>query len=211
MDIFRINALINLVIFILFFIIGIIIQKLRGINPVGQRKNENRFMLFIIVFSTVLLIFLWFSYIINIKQINHILYLPLIEESLIIKYMASFILCVATLIEIMAGLTLDRSFRIHSPAENEQIELVNKGIYGIIRNPVVLGLFLYALSITLLNPNIFSLLMLIITFMGFNYKVNTETEELSKRLGDSWQQYLKSTGKYLPRFFNKCNKYENNK
>ncbi len=44
MDIFRIIAFINLSVFILFFIIGIISQIIRGINPIGVRKNENKCM-----------------------------------------------------------------------------------------------------------------------------------------------------------------------
>ncbi len=134
----------------------------------------------------------------------------LYREILIIKYIASFILCFATLIEVIAGLALGKSFKIHSPEEKESITLITKGIYGIIRNPVVLGIFCYAFSIMLLNPTLLSLLIFVIIIIGYNYKVDAEAKEIEKRIGREWYEYCKKTGKYFPLFFNKRNINEKN-
>ena len=79
------------------------------------------------------------------------------------------------------------------------IGIISQIVRGI--NPVVLGIFFYAFSITLLNPNILSLLMLIIVLISYNYKVVMEARELEKRLGSEWYDYCQKTGNYFPKLF----------
>jgi len=203
MDIFRMTALVNLSILILFFIIGIIIQLVSGTYPIGVRKNGNKFMSFLIFFSISLLIFLWISYIINLSLVKNIVTLSFVSRIIIITLISILVMCFAALIEIIAGINLGTSFRIHSKEENEPVVLITKGIYGIIRNPVVSGIFIYSFSVTLLIPNIISILMLIMVLISYNYKVDIEARELKKRLGPEWDYYCQNTGKYFPKFINK--------
>ena len=106
---------------------------------------------------------------------------------------------VSTGIEIISGITLGKSGRIHSPTE--KTKLINNGIYGITRNPIVLGMILYGLSILLLNPNLLSLVMIVFLVYGYNYKVDTEAKKLEEMFGDEWSNYCKNVGKYLPKIF----------
>ncbi len=39
--------------------------------------------------------------------------------------------------------------------------------------------------------------MFITVIAGYNYKVNTEAEELQERFGVQWFEYCKKTGKYF--------------
>jgi protein-S-isoprenylcysteine O-methyltransferase Ste14 len=84
--------------------------------------------------------------------------------------------------EIISGLTLGKSGRVYSPTE--KTKLIKTGIYGVIRSPIVFGLFLYGLGILLLNPNLLGLFMIILLVYGYNFKVDTEAKKLKEMFGD---------------------------
>jgi len=200
MDIFQIILLLNLCISVSYFIISMIILKLLGINPIGKRvKTKNIFGILSIIISTLILFFLWIMYIIN-SNIS-LLAVDLLTRLIYIKWIAVSIMTISTVIEIISSLSLGKSGRIHSPTEKTQ--LIKTGIYGITRNPIVLGMFLYGFSILLLNPYLLSLLMMIFLVYGYNYKVDTEANKLEKIFGDEWNNYCKKAGKYLPKLFAK--------
>jgi len=202
MDIFQIILLLNLCISVSYFIISMIILKLLGINPIGKRvKTKNIFGILSIIISTLILFFLWIMYIINSNISLLFLSVDLLTKLFYIKWIAVSIMTISTVIEIISSLTLGKSGRIHSPTE--KTKLIKTGIYGIIRNPIVLGLFLYGFGILLLNPNLLSLLMMIFLVYGYNYKVDTEANKLEIMFGDEWNDYCKKVGKYLPKLFAK--------
>lgn len=136
-------------------------------------------------------------YIINSNISLLFLSVDLLTKLICIKWLALSIITISTVIEIISSLTLGKSGRIHSPTE--KTKLIKTGIYGIIRNPIVLGLFLYGFGILLLNPNLLSLLMMIFLVYGYNYKVDTEANKLEIMFGDEWNDYCKKVGKYLPK------------
>ena len=175
-----------------------LILKLLGINPLGEKvKTKNKFGVLSIIISTLLLFCLWITYIINSKISLLFFSIDLLAKSQYIKWIATSIMTVATAIEIISGLSLGKSGRIHSPSE--KTKLITKGIYGIIRNPIVLGLFLYGISILLLNPNLLSLVMIVFLLYGYNFKVNTEAKKLEEMFGEQWNAYCKNVGKYFPK------------
>ena len=200
MDIFQIILLLNLCISISFFIIGMIILKASGINPIGKRvKTKNRFGTLSIIISTLILYLLWIVYIINTNTSLLFFSVELMTKSNYVKWIAVAIMTIATIIEIISGLTLGKSGRIHS--STEKTKLIKNGIYGIIRNPIVLGMFLYGISILLLYPNLLSLIMMIFLIYGYNNKVDVEAEKLEEMFGNEWNAYCKKVGKYLPKLF----------
>jgi protein-S-isoprenylcysteine O-methyltransferase Ste14 len=202
MDMFQIIVLLNLSISVGYFIVTMIILKLSGINPVGIKvKTKNKFGIFSVILSTLLLYFLWLMYIINSNISLQFLSLELLTKSLYIKWIAVSIMTISTAVIIISSLSLGKSGRIFSPIE--KIKLIKTGIYGTIRNPIVLGMFLYGLSILLLNPNLLSILMIIFLIYGYNYKVDTEAIKLEEMFGDEWDVYCRNVGKYLPKLFSK--------
>jgi len=202
MDIFQIILLLNLCTSVGYFIISMILLKLLGINPIGKKvKTKNKFGILSIIISTLVLYFLWIMYIINSNISLLFLSVDLLTKLFYIKWIAVSIMTISTVIEIISSLTLGKSGRIHSPTE--KTKLIKTGIYGIIRNPIVLGLFLYGFGILLLNPNLLSLLMMIFLVYGYNYKVDTEANKLEIMFGDEWNDYCKKVGEYLPKLFAK--------
>ncbi|MBN1412550.1 MAG: isoprenylcysteine carboxylmethyltransferase family protein [Spirochaetales bacterium] len=202
MDIYQTILLINLCVSYAYFIISMIFLKASGINPMGKRvKTKNKFGVLSIIISTLILYSLWIIYIIDTNTILLFFSLELMTKSDYVKWTAVVIMTIATIIEIISGLTLGKSGRIHSPAE--KIKLVKNGMYGIIRNPIVSGMFLYGFGILLLNPNILGLLMIILMIFGYNFKVDTEAKKLEEMFGNEWNDYCKRTGKYFPKLFTK--------
>jgi protein-S-isoprenylcysteine O-methyltransferase Ste14 len=200
MDIFQIILLFNLCIAVGYFIVSMIILKLLGINPLGKKvKTKNIFGIISIIISTLILFFLWIMYILNSNIYLSFLSIDLLTESLYVKWIAVSIMTVSTVIEIISGLSLGKSGRIHSPTE--KTKLIITGIYGITRNPIVLGMFLYGLSILLLNPNLLSFAMIVLLVYGYNYKVDTEAKKLEEMFEDEWNVYCKNVSKYLPKLF----------
>ena len=202
MDIFQIILLFNLCIAVGYFIVSMSILKILGINPLGKKvKTKNTFGIISLIISTLILFFLWIMYILDSNISLSFLSIKLLTEYFYIKWIAVLIMTISTVIEIISGLSLGKSGRIHSPTE--KTELIITGIYGITRNPIVLGMFLYGLSILLLNPNLLSLVMIVLLVYGYNYKVDTEAKKLEEMFGDEWNVYCKNVSKYLPKLFSK--------
>ncbi len=200
MDIFQIILLVNICVAVGYFIISMITLKVWGVDPMGKReKTDNIFGVLAIIISTLILFGLWIAYIIN-PNIS-LLFLSVRQLTILfyIKWIAVSLITIATIMEIVSGLTLGKSGRVYSPTE--KTKLIKTGIYGVIRNPIVLGLFLYSLGILLLNPNLLGLFMMILLVYGYNFKVNTEAKKLKEMFGDEWDEYCKKVGKYFPRLF----------
>jgi len=192
--------LVNICVAVGYFIASMITIKVWGINPIGKKeKTDNIFGVLAIIISTLILFGLWIIYIINPDISSLLLSIKPLTGLVYIKWIAVSLITIATIIEIISSLTLGKSGRIHSSAE--KTKLIKTGIYGIIRNPIVLGLFLYGLGILLLNLNLLSLLMMIFLVYGYNYKVDTEAKNLKEMFGDQWDEYCKKVGKYFPRLF----------
>jgi len=200
MDIFQIILLVNLCVSVGYFIISMIALRISGFNPIGKKeKTDNIFGVIAIIISTLILFGLWITYIINPDISLLFLSIKSLAGLFFIKWVAVSLITISTMIEIISGLTLGKSGRIHSSAE--KTKLIKKGIYGIIRNPIVLGLFLYGLGILLLNLNLLGLSMMMLLVYGYNYKVDTEARKLKEMFGDEWDEYCRRVGKYFPRLF----------
>jgi protein-S-isoprenylcysteine O-methyltransferase Ste14 len=198
MDSVQLILLTNLCVIIGYFIVSMIVLKAMGINPLGKRRvTKNILGIAALVLSTIWLFFFWTYYIIDPHIAEYFLSLKVITELAVIKWIAAALISLATVLEIISGFTIGRSGRIHSPTE--KTELIKKGIYGIIRNPIVLGMFLYGLGILMLNPHLLSLLMMGVMIYGYNFKVDTEAKQLEEFFGEKWREYCKKTGKYIPR------------
>jgi len=176
--------------------------KMSGFNPIGKKeKTDNIFGVLAIIISTLILFGLWIIYIINPDISLLFLSIKPLTVLVYIKWIAVSLITISTMIEIISGLTLGKSGRIHS--STEKTKLIKTGIYGIIGNPIAFGLFLYGLSILLLNPNLLGLLMIILLVYGYNYKVDTEAKKLKEMFGDEWDEYCRRVGKYFPRLFSR--------
>ncbi len=100
------------------------------------------------------------------------------------------------LFEILGIIALGINFRIELPTDDT--ELITSGIYRIMRNPIVFGIFLLVIGSFLIIPTIIILLICIFNILTFNSKTVDEEKFLLRRFGEEYKNYWNNVGRYLP-------------
>ena len=94
---------------------------------------------------------------------------------------------------------LDRQWSIALEIQEDH-QLITTGPYRFIRHPMYLGIFIYTAGLMLI-----SLDALVVLFLGFsifaNYmRIPREEQMLIEEFGDEYIEYMKRSGRLLPRF-----------
>jgi len=77
--------------------------------------------------------------------------------------------------------------------------VVEKGPYHFIRHPSYTGALMTILGTALAFTNWLSLIgVMVITFVGYSYRVSVEEQTLVNALGEPYQQYMKHTKRFIP-------------
>jgi protein-S-isoprenylcysteine O-methyltransferase Ste14 len=104
-------------------------------------------------------------------------------------------------IRISSILTLRKQFT-YTITEVEQHELIEKGLYRVIRHPGYLGQLLIFLGITVALSNWLSvLLMMILVIPGYIYRIHTEEQFMIKQFGEAYLTYRERTRRLIPRIY----------
>ena len=98
--------------------------------------------------------------------------------------------------DLWGTIALGINFRIELPKEDTT--LITTGIYRLMRNPIVMGVYLLIFGSFLIIPTIISLIFLIANIITFDSKVRDEEKFLAKRFGEDLNIYIKKVGRYLP-------------
>ena len=81
----------------------------------------------------------------------------------------------------------------------EEHQLVTTGLYRWIRHPMYTVFIIYFLSLFLVSTNLFLLVTFIIMVITFIFRIPKEEEMLINQFGDAYREYMKRTGRLLPR------------
>ena len=106
------------------------------------------------------------------------------------------LISIGFLFEILGIIALGLNFRIELPTDDT--ELITSGIYRIMRNPIVFGIFLLVIGSFLIVPTIIVLLICIFNVLTFNSKAIDEEKFLLRRFGEDYKNYMNEVGRYLP-------------
>ena len=188
--------------FVLYLIIllkGIIFVKHKGLNPKGNLKNYGYLMIVGKIF-TLLWTFIVITFIIYFDSRNWFYLFPFLDYNIFL-ILGYIIIGIGIIFEFLSFQTLGDNFRISLPIE--QTKLTKNGIYSIIRNPMVISIFLFSFGLLFIIPNFLCLFNLVGNLWLLNEKVNVEEKDLKERFGKDWEEYIKTTGKYFPRIFRK--------
>ncbi len=186
------------IIIVVLFLIGMfapmVIIKKKGIDPHGIHEGAS-----LLTRLTPITIFSWLIYII----------LFIINDSIILHFLAFEFLVLdvfifSGIVIIFLGLILDiwgtaalgTNFRIELP--KEETTLITIGIYRLMRNPIVMGVYLLIAGSFLIIPTTISFILLIANIIAFDSKVRDEEKFLAKRFGEKFEKYSKKVGRYLP-------------
>ncbi|MCK8816828.1 DUF1295 domain-containing protein [Natroniella sulfidigena] len=80
-------------------------------------------------------------------------------------------------------------------------ELVESGIYNYIRHPQYLGMFLLTTGMMIQWPTILTLIMWPILLYSYYRLAKKEEEDLLEEFGADYQEYMKTTAKFIPFVF----------
>lgn len=79
--------------------------------------------------------------------------------------------------------------------------LMTDGPYGICRNPMLAGVFIYHIGVLVALLSFGALVIFILEVIIMNIQVKKEEQRLKKDFGDEYLEYMKHTYRFLP--FNK--------
>lgn len=77
--------------------------------------------------------------------------------------------------------------------------LMTDGPYGICRNPMLLGVFIYHLGVLIAILSIGALLIFIIEVLIMNVQVKKEEQRLKTDFGRDYEEYVKNSNRFFPK------------
>jgi protein-S-isoprenylcysteine O-methyltransferase Ste14 len=77
--------------------------------------------------------------------------------------------------------------------------LILSGAFRYVRHPLYLGSILSYLGMAVATASLFSLALLIIICLFYNYIASYEEKLLEERFGEAYRSYKKKTGKWVPK------------
>ena len=83
--------------------------------------------------------------------------------------------------------------------EERPTSVVSTGAFRYVRHPLYLGAILFYLGLTISTVPLFTLALLAVIFLFYNYIASYEERLLETRFGESYVSYKKGTGKWVPR------------
>lgn len=78
-------------------------------------------------------------------------------------------------------------------------DILNKGVYAIVRHPMYLGILLFYLGFVLVTISLLSLVIWILIFFIYDMVTAYEEDDLIRIFGDEYLNYKKHVPKWFPR------------
>ena len=76
---------------------------------------------------------------------------------------------------------------------------MTEGPYGICRNPMLLGVFIYHIGVLIAILSVGSLLIFIIEVLIMNIQVKKEEQRLKTDFGKDYEEYVKNSNRFFPK------------
>ncbi len=110
----------------------------------------------------------------------------------------SWILLIISLYAVIDGyLLLKRKGKPTANFENTSL-LVTSGIYGFIRHPLYLSVFLLGTGVMLKNPEPVQLTLGVVNLIAVYITARIEENEMIAKFGDEYRQYMVGTKMFIP-------------
>jgi protein-S-isoprenylcysteine O-methyltransferase Ste14 len=175
----------------LVFLIALLIHK-GQYQTVKKTYNKSARLGIILVTIAAVLIF----------SVHRPFYKPIIHHSIFLTSVIDiFIIVIAVgsvLLEICAMRTLGKQWNIKAVIVEDH-KLVTTGAYGIVRNPIYLGMFCKFLAIGLIICKLWALIPALILFLVGTYiRIQAEEKILSETFGEEFENYKKKVRAFIP-------------
>lgn len=189
--IFRIFALLIMILFYSIYFGKMIIQKRQGIKTrqLGKGKNQNVRTIEILISIATLII-------IPIQLISIILDLTMLDNN--IRFIGFLVGILGDILFLIAIITMKNSWRAGIPSE-DKIEFVSNGIYKISRNPAFVGFDLMYIGICLLYCNVLTIVFSLFAIIMLHFQILEEEKYLKKTFGEKYLTYKNKVCRYIGR------------
>ena len=123
-------------------------------------------------------------------------FIAILFNIMLLKILGTIIIMIGLVILTLSFIAFGKSWRVGIDKENAG-ELVKKGIFSLTRNPIFLFIDIYYIGTFLVYPNIFFLILMILTITGMHYQIIQEEYFLLSQYGDEYKNYMNKVRRYL--------------
>jgi len=113
-------------------------------------------------------------------------------------YVPMYIRLVILGLALITAVYLVRSGHIVVNHHQRPTGIVSTGAFRYVRHPLYLGSILFYLGLSVSTASFFSLALLVVIFVFYNYIASYEEKLLDDRYRKDYRKYKKGTGKWLP-------------
>jgi protein-S-isoprenylcysteine O-methyltransferase Ste14 len=113
-----------------------------------------------------------------------------------VRIFGAIVACVGLLIFLLAFFSFGDSWRIGIDRKTAG-ELVTGGIFSISRNPIYVAFDLIFIGVFLMNGTGFFLIFAVLAILAIQSQTLREEKFLAQRYGEEYEQYRRSTPRYL--------------
>jgi protein-S-isoprenylcysteine O-methyltransferase Ste14 len=99
---------------------------------------------------------------------------------------------------VYAQLAMGDSWRIGVDG-SERTTLVRTGVFGLVRNPIYVGMFIFWLGTTMLTPNVVAIVGYALVLISIELQVRlVEEPYLLEKHSESYREYAATVGRFAP-------------
>lgn len=189
--IYKIFALLIMILFYSIYFGKMIIQKRQGIKTrqLGKGKNQH-------VRAVEILLSIATLVIVPIQLISIILDLTILNDN--IRFIGFLVGILGDILFLIYIITMKNSWRAGIPSE-DNTEFVSNGIYKISRNPAFVGFDLMYIGICLLYCNVLTIIFSLFAIVMLHFQILQEEKYLEKTFGEKYITYKYKVFRYIGR------------
>ena len=121
------------------------------------------------------------------------------KSTFLSDYVPLYIRLVILAVAAVAAACLFKSAHVVVSHELRPTGVVSTGAFHYVRHPLYLGSILVYLGLAVSTASLFSLALLVVIFAFYNYIASYEEKLLETSLGETYREYKRKTGKWVPR------------
>ena len=189
--IYKIFALLIMILFYSIYFGKMIIQKRQGIKTrqLGKGKNQKVRVVEILLSIATLVI-------VPIQLISIILDLTVLNDN--IRFIGFLVGILGDILFLISIITMKNSWRAGIPSE-DNIEFISNGIYKISRNPAFVGFDLMYIGICLVYCNVLTIIFSLFAIVMLHFQILQEEKYLEKTFGEKYITYKYKVFRYIGR------------
>jgi protein-S-isoprenylcysteine O-methyltransferase Ste14 len=121
------------------------------------------------------------------------------KSTFVSDYVPLFIRLVILVLVLIPSVYLSMSGHVVVAHSERPNAVVSTGAFRYVRHPLYLAAILFYLGLTVFTASLFSLFLLVIIFVVYNYIASYEERLLETKFGEDYVTYKNRTGKWVPR------------